>query len=411
MCNKINEKNNKNYKTSIICFLAICLGVLSGLSNIEFIQNIGFFISDLFIKVFKCISLPILALSLITALSAYDTETLTKKIWHRLLFYTLATTIIAASVSCFLYLLIKPANLVMVLSDLSVPANQPKMTYFQHILNLIPANIFSPFLEHQVVGVLCVGIVIGIGTRLIPDAPSRQTLTSFFKGAQGLFFIVTGWVVILMPLAFYGFMTTFVIQWREGVGLEGIGQYLSIVVLSNVIQGVVILPLWLWFNHVRPFHMMRGMLPALSMAFFSKSSSGTLPVTIEMAEKNLGISPQISRFVLPLCTSINMNGCAAFIFTTVIYLMQNHGVEITFSTLLLWIVIATIAAVGNAGVPMGCFFLSASLLANMDIPLTLLGIILPFYSFIDMIETALNVWSDACIAKVVHDKTMHEKAK
>ena len=70
-----------------------------------------------------------------------------------------------------------------------------------------------------------------------------------------------------------------------------------------------------------------------------------------------------------------------------------------------WIFIATIAAIGNAGVPMGCFFLSASLLSSMDIPIILLGLILPFYSIIDMIETALNVWSDACVAKVIDEQT------
>jgi Na+/H+-dicarboxylate symporter len=68
-----------------------------------------------------------------------------------------------------------------------------------------------------------------------------------------------------------------------------------------------------------------------------------------------------------------------------------------------WVFIATIAAVGNAGVPMGCFFLSTSLLASMNVPIALMGMILPFYSIIDMVETSLNVWSDVCVATVVHD--------
>lgn len=125
---------------------------------------------------------------------------------------------------------------------------------------------------------------------------------------------------------------------------------------------------------------------------------------METAEKNLNVKPQVSRFVLPLCTSLNMNGCAAFIFTTVIYLMQNHGMEITLPMMALWIVISTVAAIGNAGVPMGCFFLSASLLASMNVPITLMWLILPFYSLIDMLETSLNVWSDSCVAKVVNEK-------
>lgn len=387
-----------------IYLLAIALGIGSGVSGIPLLQQGGLLISDLFIKIFKCISLPIIALSLMTALMTYDTKSVTQKIWQRILLYTFSTTVLAAMVSCGLYLLLQPANL-LGSADISLLPTGPQVNYFQHILNLIPANIFSPFLEHQVMGVLLVGIVTGIAIRAIPDPTARQTVISFFKGAQGLFFVITGWVVALMPLALYGFMTAFVVQLREGMDLTGIGQYLMVVVFANLIQGFVILPLWLKLNHLNPFETMRGMLPALSMAFFSKSSAGTLPLTIEMAEKRLQVSPQISRLVLPLCTSINMNGCAAFIFTTVIYLMQNHGVEITFGTMLLWIFIATLAAVGNAGVPMGCFFLSASLLANMDIPLTLLGVILPFYSLIDMIETALNVWSDACVTVVIHEKT------
>jgi Na+/H+-dicarboxylate symporter len=73
----------------------------------------------------------------------------------------------------------------------------------------------------------------------------------------------------------------------------------------------------------------------------------------------------------------------------------------SFPQMLLWIIIATIAAIGNAGVPMGCFFLSASLLTSMDVPISLMGLILPFYGLIDMLETALNVWSDMCVAKAI----------
>ena len=174
--------------------------------------------------------------------------------------------------------------------------------------------------------------------------------------------------------------------------------------LANLVQGFIILPLWLRWQGIKPFSTMKGMLPALSLAFFSKSSVGTLPVTMDTVEKNLNVKPEISRFVLPLCTSINMNGCAAFIFATVIYLMQNNGIEVSLATMGLWVVVATVAAIGNAGVPMGCFFLSASLLASMNVPITLLGIILPFYALIDMLETALNVWSDSCVVKVVDEK-------
>ena len=150
------------------------------------------------------------------------------------------------------------------------------------------------------------------------------------------------------------------------------------------------------------------MLPALLVAFFSKSSSGTLLITIKSAENNLKINSKVSNFVLPLCTTINMNGCAVFIFSTVIYIMQNNGIPINFTTIISFIIISTLAAIGNAGVPMGCFFLSVSLLSSMNMHMELLGIILPFYSLLDMLETMLNVWSDSCITAIINKENIKD---
>ena len=387
--------------------VAILLGIASGMSDINALQSFGLFISDLFIKVFKCISLPIIALSIIVTLSNYSSNDASmKRIWKHTIFYTISTTIVASGISCILYLIIKPANVKSITGSVKAPL-AVQDGYLHHLTNLIPSNIFSPFLEHQVIGVLIVGIVIGIAIRYIHDQESRSIISHFFKGAHGIFLVITSWVVAIIPLGLYGFITATVIQLREGMDIGGIGAYLGVVIFANLTQGFFVLPLWLKANRIDPFKTMRGMLPALSIAFFSKSSTGTLPLTIEVAEKNLGIKPKVSRFVLPLCTTINMNGCAVFIFTTVVYLMQNDGIIITLPTMVFWIVGATIAAIGNAGVPMGCFFLSASLLASMDVPITLLGVILPFYSLIDMIETALNVWSDACVAKVIDKKVQN----
>jgi Na+/H+-dicarboxylate symporter len=404
MCVQHSAKSQRRPNLALIYLIAIILGLIIGFSQIEPLQNMGLLISDIFIKIFKCISLPIIALSIIVTISQYSTDAQMKTIWQRTLFYTLSTTIIAASVACVLYLFIAPSNITSELSAAPVQKIISQNNYLNYLITLIPANIFAPFLEHQVMGALLVSMVVGIAIRHIPDQESRITISNFFKGAHGIFLIITSWVVKIIPIALFGFITTTVVQLKSGMNISGLGGYLTIVVLANVIQGLVILPIFLYINKINPLFALKGMLPALSVAFFSKSSAGTLPVTIEIAERNLAISPQVSRFVLPLCTSINMNGCAAFIFTTVIYLMQNNGMEISLLTMLLWIFIATIAAIGNAGVPMGCFFLSASLLTSMDIPVVLLGLILPFYSIIDMIETALNVWSDACVAKVIDQK-------
>ena len=184
--------------------------------------------------------------------------------------------------------------------------------------------------------------------------------------------------------------------------LGGLATYFAVVVGSNLIQMFIILPIILFVRGLNPLKIAKGMLPAIAVAFFSKSSAGTLPVTMASAEDNLGVNPKVSRFVLPICTTINMNGCAAFILVTSLYLIQNTGVEITPVTIISWIFIATIAAIGNAGVPMGCYFLTISLLSSMNVPVLLMGVILPVYAIIDMLETGVNVWSDATVCNIVN---------
>ena len=146
------------------------------------------------------------------------------------------------------------------------------------------------------------------------------------------------------------------------------------------------------------------MMPAVLMALFTKSSAATLPVTMDTSERRLGVSSKVARFVLPICTTINMNGCATFILVTSLFVMQNGGIELSIPTMLLWLLLSVVSAIGNAGVPMGCFFLTLSLMTGIGAPVAIMGIILPVYTIIDMIETAENVWSDSCVAAMTdHD--------
>ncbi len=112
--------------------------------------------------------------------------------------------------------------------------------------------------------------------------------------------------------------------------------------------------------------------------------------------------------MLPICTTVNMNGCAAFILVTSLFVMQNNGISVTLPMMGLWIIISVLSAFGNAGVPMGCYFLTLSLMSGMGADISIMGIILPIYTIIDMVETAENVWSDSCVCAMT-GKTMDSK--
>lgn len=389
-------------------FVAIFFGIISGLSDIALFQKLAEIVSSIFTSIFKFLSIPIISLSIIVTLSKFYSNKKNSKIFQRTLIYTIFTTLIAAIISAIIYILVKPTNITSF--DNNSVIKQQNTTYIDYLLKSIPSNIISPFLEQNVLSVLLISIAIGISISKISDQKIRNNSTEFFIGLHKIFFIIANWVIIALPIGLFGFVSTAVSQINHSKGLYFIGEYLLVIVGSNLVQGLVVLPMLLMIWEVRPFYAMKMMMPALIAAFFTKSSAGVLPITLKNSEENMRLDPEVSRFVLPLCISINMNGCAAFIFITVLYVMQNEGINITYDTIIIWVLIASIAAIGNAGVPMGCFFLSLSFLSSMDISVSLLGIILPFYSIIDMLETSLNVWSDSCIAIMV-DKDVKKSKK
>lgn len=390
---------------AVLYVIAIILGLINGFYGSEFWIQTGEFISTIFIRLFRFIAVPIIAVSIIATLSQISRSTESGRIFRHSVFYTLLTTILAASLAAILFEVFSPANVT--LSDTTEAsaaiAGIKGKSYFDYITSVVPDNAIAPFLSANVLSVLLIAAAVGIAIAKLPhDSREQRVLMAFFSGLQAVLFTLVGWIIMILPLGIFGFFTVLAKEINAGVAVGGLGTYFATVLSANFIQMLIVLPALLLLRGINPIRVFKGMLPALTVAFFSKSSAGTLPVTMRCSEVNLGVRESVSRFVLPMCTTINMNGCAAFILVTVVYLMQNAGVDITWSTLAVWIFIATIAAVGNAGVPMGCFFLSASLLASMNVPILLMGVILPFYAVIDAIETTLNVWSDSNVAVLVH---------
>lgn len=390
---------------AILYVVAIVLGLINGFYGSEFWIQCGEFISTIFIRLFRFIAVPIIAVSIIATLSQISRSTESGRIFRHCIFYTLLTTILAAALAACLFELFSPANVS--LSDTTqasaaIAGIQGK-SYFDYITSVVPDNAIAPFLSANVLSVLLIAAAVGIAIAKLPhDSREQRVLMAFFSGLQSVLFTLVGWIIVVLPLGIFGFFTVLAKEINAGVAVGGLGTYFATVLTANFVQMLIVLPALLLLRGINPLRVFKGMLPALTVAFFSKSSAGTLPVTMRCSEVNLGVKESVSRFVLPMCTTINMNGCAAFILITVVYLMQNAGVDITWTTLAVWIFIATIAAVGNAGVPMGCFFLSASLLVSMNVPILLMGVILPFYAVIDAIETTLNVWSDSNVAVLVN---------
>lgn len=400
----VNSSKKSRVITAVLYVTALILGVILGYVNNASLNEIFNFIATIFTRLFSFIAVPVIAVSLITTLAKLSKGSKGGTIFGYTIFYTLLTTILAAALGATIFSIVAPSNVPADVSGAAADAvaKYETLSYFEHIQNIIPNNLLQPFVAGNVLSILLVAAAFGLGIASLKESETKSALLNTILGFQELLFTLIHWLIRVLPLGILAFTAQLVAQMEAGVLLGGIAEYFGVVISSNLIQLFIILPAILLLRGLNPLKIARGMLPALAVALFSKSSAGTLPVTIASAEDNLKVDTRVSRFVLPICTTINMNGCAAFILITSVYLLQNAGIEIGLGTLVAWVFIATFAAVGNAGVPMGCYFLTLSLVSSMNIPVALMGVILPVYAVIDMIETCLNVWSDSCVANIVN---------
>lgn len=385
--------------SNLTLIIALFFGVITGYWNNPICNQTATAISEIFINLLKLISAPIIFLSIFSVISGMLNVEEFKNISKKLIKYTLLTTYTAACIALILYILIDPARMLEVKPFSQVPLNVEK-GYLNYLIQIVPSNILTPFSENQVISVLFLAILFSIAS-LGLQKEQRLFLHSFFSGLNALIMKVASWVIYLIPIAIWSFITLLMKDMQQGFKVTEVALYLLTIVAANLIQGFIILPLFARIKGVSPVKLFLNMLPALSLAFFSKSSSATLPMTMRCAEERAGMSKKLTNLAFPLCTAINMNGCAAFILVTVLFVSMSNGIHYSMVEMILWTFIATIAAVGNAGVPMGCYFLSSAFLALQNIPLTLLAVILPFYAIIDMLETTINVWSDSCVVAVV----------
>jgi Na+/H+-dicarboxylate symporter len=388
--------------------LSVILGLVVGYFNIDALNVTAEVASELFINLLKLVSLPIIFLSIVSTASGMENMLEVKNLGKRVARYTLLTTLIAASVALGLFVLVNPVrNGLTGVEDFTVTTQG---SYFTYLMKIVPSNFLEPFVENNVVSVLFLAMILSLAILALPN-DSRSVLHTFFKSLYAAVMKVTSWIIRLMPIGIWAFTTLFVRDMQKGMDVQNVAWYLFVVVAANIVQAVIVLPIFLKMKGIPPLRSFKAMLPALSVAFFSKSSSAALPMAVKCAEDNMGVSRKVAGFTLPLCTTINMNACAAFILTTVLFVSMSHGITFTPLEMVTWIFVATIAAIGNAGVPMGCYFIASAFLAAMNVPLNILAIILPFYTMIDMLESAINVWSDSCVTIMVQHDLEKAEAK
>lgn len=395
----------KQVKQLIFWVGALVIGAVLGSLHIGAVDKTANFVAVVFTRLFQFTAVPAIAVSVLTTLATLGGNKETGKIFKRTITYTLLTTLAASTIAAILFFIIKPTVLSTAVYEGVAQDRIQGMSsssYLDYFISAIPNNIIYPFVSGNVLSVLIVSFIFGFAISNMKESEKKTAVMNIINGFQELMFMIIGWLIKILPIGIIAFTAQLIKEMSADIAMDSIGKYVAVVLSGNLIQFFIVLPLFLLARGLNPFKHFKNMIPAILTALFTKSSAATLPVTMDCAENRVKCDKKFTRFILPMCTTINMNGCAAFILVTSLFVMQQGGVELNLITVVTWILISVISAVGNAGVPMGCFFLTLSLMAGKNMPVGVMGIILPVYAVIDMIETAVNIYSDSCVCAMTN---------
>ena len=190
----------------------------------------------------------------------------------------------------------------------------------------------------------------------MPETENTKALLRGINGAQEVLFALIRALLKVLPIGILAFAAQLSSQLEAGVIVGALGRYTLVIMAGNLIQFFIVLPLFLLIRGLNPVRVMKAMSPALAVALLQRVPLQRFLSPWLLRKKTCASIPPSAVSFSPICTTINMNGCAAFILVTSIFLMQNGGMELSFGTMIVWLFISVFAAIGNAGVPMGCYF-------------------------------------------------------
>ena len=265
---------------------------------------------------------------------------------------------------------------------------------------MLPPNIVKAAADGQMLGLICFGLLFGFFMTRI-DNPYKETMQNFWQGVFDTMMGITMFIMKFTPIGVFGLV-------GNTVASTGLDSFLPLmvffvcVVLALAIHVCVTMPLMLkYIAKVNPLGQFRGMAPSLLTAFSTASSSGTLPITMECMEKNVGISNRTTSFCLPLGATINMDGTALYECVAAMFIAQAYGLDLTFATQFTIVVIALLTSIGVAGIPAASLVAIAVILSAVGLPAEGIGLLLVTDRVLDMMRTAVNVFSDSCCATFV----------
>lgn len=385
----------KLFQKILIGFIVgIILGVIWG-PGISWIQPIG----TIFLNLLKMLIVPLIFSSLVVGISSIAEPKKLGRVAGKTIAYYLITTAVAIIIGLLIGNILQPgAGMNLVLEGTTQEAAKAP-PLIDTLINLIPTNPISAMAQGTILQVIVFALFFGYA--MTKAGEKGKAVLTFFEGFAETMYKLTG---IVMEFAPYGVLALIAVT----VGKHGISVLVPFAkLILAVYLGVIIHAVIVYSGMVSliakmsPKKFFKGFAEASLLAFTTCSSSGTLPVSMRAAQENLGVSPTIASFVLPLGATVNMDGTALYQGICALFVAQAYGIHLGLGGQLTVLLTALLASIGTAGVPGAGLVMLSMVLTSVGLPLEGVALIAGIDRILDMARTCINVTGDGACAVVV----------
>ncbi len=360
---------------------------------------------QIFMRLVQMIMIPLIITSIITGIVSNTSENL-KSFGLWLLLYFIFTTAIAIIIGLAVTLVLKPGQYFFRLGGFpnsgedQITSSEPTNLIENipnAISNLIPNNPLESILTGEMLGVVIFTILIGVAITQLRVETVRPIIR-FAEAVQKICMIVVSWAMMLVPYAVFGLMAALLS--RTGIEIFlGLGYYMAVVIGGLLLLMIFYMLLVVGVAKKNPFTFLRAIREPQLLAFSTASSAAVMPVSMKTADEQLGVSSNISDFVIPVGATINMDGTALFQCVTTLFMAQAYGMELSLINLILITATVVAASIGTPAIPGGGVIILASVLQSAGIPVDGLIVIIGIDRILGMFRTTVNVTGDltACL--------------
>jgi|TARA_B110000879_G_scaffold32444_1_gene44518 Na+/H+-dicarboxylate symporter len=381
---------------------ALVIGVIVGMLWGPGSESLSW-MGDIFMRLIRMVVVPLVFVTLISGVVSMGDPSKLGSLGAKTLAIYMATTLAAITIGLTLAVILQPGAGVDFTG--SVPGQiQETIPLSQRLIEIIPVNPIAALAEGNILAVIFFALMVGVS--LLTIGEKGKPVADVMHASSDMMIKITHWIMEVAPFGVFALIATV-------AGTQGVAALLDVLTLALavliacivhlvVVHGIIIMKLTLGLSPVTFF---RGARDAMLVAFSTSSSSATLPVTLSVAEENLGIKPVVASTVLPLGSTINMDGTALYVGIVSVFAAQAFGIELSFADYVVMAGATTLVSVGTAAVPGASIFLMAAVMGTIDMTpeqiAIVIGFIIPFDRPLDMLRTVVNIGGDLSVATAV----------